>query len=120
WDRPFSGLLVDRLLARGEDLARLLVVTPTAQAGRRLREALAERAGALLAPEVVTPEYFFRPPAEEGVATAAEARWAWVEVLRSIPLREVPALFPVEPVERSFAWAVGVARELEKVRDTLA
>lgn len=119
WDRPFLGPLTEWLLGRRDELPGMVVVVPTAQAGRRLREALAEAAGSLLAPKVVTPDHFFRPAAEE-VAMPVEARYAWIEVLRAMSQRDAPALFPVEPVERSFAWAAGVARELEKVRNALA
>lgn len=119
WNKPFIGPLTDWLLMHREQLPGLLVVVPTAQAGRHLREALASVAGGLLAPKVVTPDHFFRP-VQEGVASALEARYAWIEVLRSLSLRDVPHLFPVEPVERSFSWAAGVAAELEKVRNLLA
>ena len=44
WDRPFLLRAVEWLLARRDELPRMLVVVPTAQGGRRLREALAERA----------------------------------------------------------------------------
>lgn len=120
WERPFLGLLVDWLLARRDELPGLMVVVPTAQSGRLLREALAKSAGALLAPKVVTPEAFFRPAETAGIATAIESRLAWIEVLKAMSGREAKALFPVEPEERSFSWASGVARELEKVRNTLA
>lgn len=120
WDRPLLKLLVGWLLARGEDLSRLLVVVPTAQAGRLLRQSLAEAGGALLAPRVVTPEHFFRPDNHSAVASQVEARFAWIDVLRGMPAGSAPALFPIEPVDRSFAWATGVAREIEKVRNVLA
>lgn len=120
WERPLCGLLVEWLLARRERLPGMLVVVPTAQAGRVLREGLATAAGALLAPKVVTPEFFFRPAGEDGVASSIEARFAWIDVLRGLGRRDAAALFPVEPVERSFSWASGVARELEKVRNALA
>lgn len=120
WDRPFLGLLTEWLLTRRDALTGLLVVVPTAQAGRLLREALAESAGALLAPKVVTPEFFFRPAEQDGIATAVEARFAWIEVLQATSGRDARALFPVEPVERSFSWAAGVAKELEKARNALA
>lgn len=120
WERPLLPLLTAWLLARREELAGMLVVVPTAQAGRLLREALAEAAGALMAPRVVTPELFFRPVSQDGIASRLEARFAWIEVLRGMPAGAAPALFPVEPVDRSFAWASGVAEEIEKVRNVLA
>jgi hypothetical protein len=120
WDQPLLRLLTGWLLARGGDLSRLLVVVPTAQAGRLLRQSLAEAGGALLAPRVVTPEHFFRPGDSSAVASRVEARFAWIDVLRGMPAGSAPALFPVEPVDRSFAWAAGVAQEIEKVRNVLA
>ena len=44
WDRPFLGVLVDWLWARRAELPGMCVVVPTAQSGRALRQALAERA----------------------------------------------------------------------------
>jgi ATP-dependent helicase/nuclease subunit B len=118
WNRPFLPLAIDWLWERGAELPGMLVVVPTAQAGRRLREALAER-GACLAPRVVTPEEFFRVAGDETVAAEVEERLAWIETLRELQPGETSALFPVEPVERSFSWAAGVAGELENVRDEL-
>jgi ATP-dependent helicase/nuclease subunit B len=120
WDRPLLGLLTGWLLARAGDLSRLLVVVPTAQAGRLLRQSLAEAGGALLAPRVVTPEHFFRPDLREAIASRVESRFAWIDVLRGMSAGSAPALLPVEPVDRSFAWAAGVAKEVEKVRNVLA
>jgi ATP-dependent helicase/nuclease subunit B len=120
WDRPLLGLLTGWLLARGGDLSGFLIVVPTAQAGRLLRQALAEEGGALLAPRVVTPEHFFRPAESAAIASRVEARFAWIDVLRGMSAGSAPALFPVEPVDRSFAWAAGVAQEIEKVRNVLA
>ena len=119
WERPLLPLLTTWLLARREELAGLLVVVPTAQAGRLLREALAEAAGSLISPRVVTPEHFFRPASQDGIASRLESRFAWIEVLRGLPAGSTPAMFPVEPVDRSFAWASGVAEEIEKVRNVL-
>lgn len=119
WDRPFLRLLTQWLLSRKDELPSLLVVVPTAQSGRRLREALAEAAGAILAPRVVTPDYFLDLPRRDDVASRIEARFAWIEVLREMPTKDFPHLFPVEPVERSFAWASGVTEEIEKMRNSL-
>jgi ATP-dependent helicase/nuclease subunit B len=68
WDRPFLGLVTEWLLARKNELPSTLVVVPTAQSGRHLREALAEAAGAILAPKVVTPEHFFSLTDRDDVA----------------------------------------------------
>lgn len=118
WDRPFLGLLTDWLLARRDELPGLLVVVPTAQAGRRLREALAESAGALLAPRVVTPGHFLRT--DEAAPEALELL-AWVETLESVrDWDSFAAAFPVPPGEgESAGWALGLARSLAGVRTSL-
>ncbi|OYU98221.1 MAG: hypothetical protein CFE26_27965, partial [Verrucomicrobiales bacterium VVV1] len=59
------------------DLARTLVVVPTRQAGRRLREALAEHAAArgqaVFPPRVVTPESLVTQGVAVGTATRLES-----------------------------------------------
>ena len=56
WDGPFLPRAAEWLLARRDELPRWLLVVPTSQGGRRLREALAEMAGgALLSPKIATP-----------------------------------------------------------------
>ena len=123
WDRPVVEAVVDGILeGKGEgmvDLSELMVVVPTKHAGRRLRAALAERCPAgVLSPVVVPPEYFLGVTGEE--AGRAATLLAWVEVLMEVNLRQYGALFPVEPVERNFSWALGLAEMLEGVRATLA
>ena len=69
WDRPLLDLATDLLTDgwRGGtlDLADRLVIVPTRQAGRRLREALAlraaERDAVVLPPLVVVPEFLLSP-----------------------------------------------------------
>ena len=64
WDRPLLERAVAHFAAGWTggalDLSDWLIVVPTRQAGRRLREALAVHAaaegGAVLAPRVVAPE----------------------------------------------------------------
>jgi len=115
WDRPFLGLLTGWLMARREELPGILVVVPTAQSGRRLREALAESAGALLAPKVVTPGYFLRT---DDAAPESVELLAWVEVLESIRDWEMfEAAFPLPPGEgESAGWAMGLARSMAGLR----
>ncbi|MFD0895447.1 PD-(D/E)XK nuclease family protein [Luteolibacter ambystomatis] len=114
WDRPFLGLLVAWLLARRDALPGMLVVVPTAQSGRRLREALAE-AGAGLAPRVVTPGHFMRT---ESAAPAAIEHLAWVEVLENIPdWHAFEEVFPIPPGEGEAAgWALGLAGAMTNLR----
>lgn len=108
------------------DLSAWLVVVPTRQAGRRLREALAEHAAtrgqAVFPPRVVTPELLVTQavPAGTPTATRLESLLAWTEILRAVDLAEVRAVLPNDPPVRDFAWALGLGRELARLQSTLA
>ena len=118
WDRPFLTLVVAWLLERRDELPGMRVVVPTAQSGRRLREALAEAAGALLAPQVVTPGSFLQARDGDAAADWIE-RVAWVEVLENVTdWQEYEALFP-EPPGEGANWAGGLAREMIRLRHSL-
>ena len=118
WDRPFLTQAVAWLLERRDELPGMLVVVPTAQSGRRLREALAESAGALLAPKVVTPGSFLQSRDADAAADWVE-RVAWVEVLENVAdWSEYEALFP-EPPGEGTNWAGGLAQEMIRLRHAL-
>lgn len=118
WDRPFLTETVEWLLERRDELPTLLVVVPTAQSGRRLREAMAEAAGAMLAPRILTPGSFLQAHAEAAAPDWME-RLAWVEVLEFLSdWSEFEALFP-EPPGDGKNWASGLAQDLVTLRHTL-
>lgn len=129
WSQPLLPAAVDYLCAewRGGllDLSSLTVVVPTAEAGRRLRGALALRAAeggaAVLAPQVITPELITTWALQEMPAAAepAEELLAWMKVLMELPLEKYHALFPVLPVARDTGWARGTAAELLRLRHRL-
>ena len=130
WNQPLVHAVTD-WLARGWsgdrplDLADALVVVPTGQAGRRLREALAARAAqqgqAVFPPRVLMPDQLTSPDAPlEGAASRAELLLAWTETLRLAELDAVREVFPLDPPERSFAWASRLAREFIRLQATLA
>ncbi|MEC5126539.1 PD-(D/E)XK nuclease family protein [Verrucomicrobiales bacterium BCK34] len=112
------------------DLTSSLVIVPTKNAGRRLRETLAiraaERGAAVFPPLVVTPDFLFSPerlPAAAGslpVATSQIAQWLWTATLLKIPFADFRRVFPVDPVERSLRWASDTASELLAVKRLLA
>jgi ATP-dependent helicase/nuclease subunit B len=115
WDRPFLGRMVAWLLERRDELPAMLVVVPTAQSGRRLREVLAEAGGALLSPKVVTPGSFLKGRDAEAAEDWVD-RVAWVEVLESVEdWSEYAALFP-EPPSGESGWASGLALEMVQLR----
>lgn len=130
WDRPLLPQAVEALAENwsGEgplDLATTLVLVPTQQAGRRLREALAAHAAecgrAVFPPRVLTLEaYVSATIAADDVATRLEAQLAWVEVLRAARLDDWRAIFPIDPPARDFAWALRLATDFGQLQDALA
>jgi ATP-dependent helicase/nuclease subunit B len=130
WDRPLLPQAVGWLAADWPgtgplDLSHLLVVVPTRQSGRRLREALAAhahtRGQAVFPPRVVPPETLSTLGGPmSGVASRLASQLAWITVLRSSPLEELRAVFPVEPVARDFAWARRLAAQFMRLQTTLA
>lgn len=119
WDRPLLGGVLEWLLERRERLAWMQVVVPTAQAGRRLREGLAERAGAVLAPAVVKPGWFLQVESDE-VAPDWVEQLAWLVALEEVgDWGEYAGLFPEVPDTGEENWARGLAVELVRLRRSL-
>ena len=133
WDAPVVDKVRDWLVehvpsAPDEplDLGDVLVVVPTAQAGRRLREALAlhcdERGTALLAARAVTPAFFLRngDDASGSEATPALTKAIWARLLMEIDLGQYPALFPAEVPNRDYGWALHTSDMFQRLRHSLA
>lgn len=106
------------------DLSRVLVVVPTRQSGRRLREALAEYAGvraqAVLPPRVLTPDALVNGEVPADVATPLQSLVAWTEIFRALPLDDFREVFPLDPPARNFSWALRLAREFTQLQAALA
>ena len=118
--QPFLPLAVEWMAGRGSDWSDALLIVPTAQSGRRLREALAEACGgAMLSPEITTPGAILRGEDGTGIAENWEEELAWIDELEAIgdwePYR---ALMP-EPDRADDGWAAGLARELAALRREL-
>ncbi len=106
------------------DLSDLLVIVPTRQSGRRLREALAGHAAAknsaVFPPRVLLPDSLVATTAEEPeVAPRLDAQLAWTEVFRTVDLEAFRAVFPVDPPVRNFPWAMRLAQEFSKLQRAL-
>ena len=129
WDRPLLPQAVAFLAgdwAGGSplDLRRTLVIVPTRQSGRRLREALAGYAAArdqaVFPPAVMWPGALISRGLAPDAAPALASLLAWMEVCRAVDLENFRDVFPVDPPARSFAWALRLARELSHLQATLA
>jgi ATP-dependent helicase/nuclease subunit B len=123
YDAPFLPLLVGHLLADRESLADSLIIVPTGQSGRILRESLAAQAGALLAPTVTTPGALLQID-DTSVAPQWIEKIAWLEALTSIHADDwisYSDLFPVSPDtnDGNPDWAVSLAAEITTLRATL-
>ena len=105
------------------DLSRLAVIVPTRQAGRRLRAGLAALAEkhrqAVFAPRVMLPESLMAAEDPVEPATSLQATLAWAQVVREIALEDFRAVFPVDPPERDFAWALHLAGQLTTLQAAL-
>ncbi|MFZ2658127.1 MAG: PD-(D/E)XK nuclease family protein, partial [Victivallales bacterium] len=127
WDEPLVKLASERLLADWKegspDLGKFLIVTPTRQSGRKLREMLvrnaAERKSGLFPPRTVTPDFFLKNH-DRRIKVAAEFEMiaAWTEVLSSSASGNLRALKITD--RKDFPWIVGLAVKFCELRNLLA
>ena len=121
WDQP----VIDRAIAlltqdwlQGElDLGDTLVVVPTAESARRLKEALARatalRGGAVSAPHVWAPERALLTLEDRAqAASESQSLLAWTKVMLETQAEALPHLFPVLPANRGWTWASEMGRAL--------
>jgi ATP-dependent helicase/nuclease subunit B len=121
WETSLVESAAEWLWTRREEIASLCVVVPTAQAGRRLREAVLQRAtneqSAILGLRTVTPAYFIKidhaDMAEESIELLA-----WMEVMESIQdWSPYHAAFP-HPLDEGEGkgWSRPIAQSLMELR----
>jgi ATP-dependent helicase/nuclease subunit B len=127
-DRPLLPQAVEWLAESWDgtgplDLSALLVVVPTKQSGRRLREALAERAArhgqAALPPQVTTPEGLIVVSPAARAASRLQSLVAWIELFQEFEPAEFREVFPLDPPARNFSWALRLAEQFVKLQKDL-
>lgn len=128
WTRGLADRIAGWLLdstSHPWSLRDTLVVVPTAQSGRRLRRALAERAASagtgVLMGAVVTPfQIFSHLAADEQVVEPWAARAIWYDVLSPERIRQLNGLFPSAPRSVDPAWRRKAMDSLFGIRAQLA
>lgn len=129
WTRPLPAQAAAWLARNWEgsgplDLSDHIVIVPTRQSGRRLREALAVHAAsrhqAVFPPRVWLSERLVAESPDQDPASRHDALFAWIDVLSTIDLADFGDVFPVAPPARSFSWAMRLARQFLQLQATLA
>lgn len=128
WDRPVVINIRDELMPEKidgpVDLESTLIVVPTQQAGRRLREELArfcaEKKSAMLSPNVVQPVHFLRSDHPRiPIAGQAVVMALWSRVLLQAQVTELKGLFPEGIAHRDFSWALYTGKLIQTLRNDL-
>jgi len=128
WKRSLADAVSEFLLPKDAampfSLRDTLVVVPTAQAGRRLRLALARRAdlfgSGVLMGKVVTPfRLLGMGESRQQIVGDFEAAAIWLDVLTPARLRQLNALFPRTPDDIDFAWRRKAVSLLTRLRTQL-
>lgn len=123
YDRPFLPNLVGLLLDDRDSLPHTLLLVPTSQSGRTLRESLAAKASAILAPTISTPGALLHMD-DPSIAPKWLEKIAWIETLESISPDEwsnYEGFLPKLPADTSSSqdWATSLATEINSLRTTL-
>lgn len=126
WDTPVLERAVDFLSqnwdqARALDLSDTLILVPNGEAGRRLREALAQTTNtsgtAAIVPHLWLPEQALLPQSRRfEAATPLQSQMAWQRALERTALDSLQALFPTPPAERGWSWQAETARMLAELK----
>lgn len=130
WNAPVTTkvreFLLPERISTPVDLENTLIVVPTTQAGRRLREAIAiycsDHKSALLSARTVTPAWFIRGAStgKNKETSAALAKALWAEVLLQIEPSEYSSFLPAQGMNRDYSWALFTAEMLDGLRKALS
>jgi len=128
WDGPLTAKVRDFLLPQPlrdpVSLKEDLIIVPTREAGRRLREALAaycaEKDTVLLDAAIVPPScLFLRGGETESEADKAVVSFIWAQVLKEGNPKQFKALFPANPPDREFLWSLHTGKMIQNLRNSI-
>ncbi len=126
WDAPVLEKAVAFLCQGWDhqhalDLSDTLILVPNGEAGRRLREALAQETNrvdtAAVVPHLWLPEQALLPQTRRfEAATPLQSQMAWQRALEDTDLAALTALFPKLPEERGWGFHAETARMLADLK----
>lgn len=131
WESPLATSVAEWVLASAEKeescylLEDYLIIAPTKQAGRRLRETLATLAEkekfVVIPPHVVTPDFLVDPSHQKDIVTAnpIDEYLIWKGILNSLEVSNYKALFPNTNNFKNESWITSTIKEIRSVRRTL-
>ncbi len=121
WDKPACQLVAERLLNCKKDIYRHVVLVPTKESGRQLREQLAVHAAhqAIFPPTVMPADQFLQMGDTEERAGNIEELAAWVMALGDDAFETYGALFP-KRMPADFSCLLDVAANMQKLRRDMA
>ena len=128
WDQPLLSRAVASLTQGwrgGElDLSQTLLIVPTTESARRLKEGLARataaKQGAAVVPHVWAPEQVLMAPEDRELAAPWLASlFAWAKVLQGVDFAECTRLFPHPPEKADESWCLATAQMLLDLGSTL-
>lgn len=130
WDEPLCRKVCKHLFPDGipatPDLGSLLIIVPTRQAGRRLREAVtlhcarAGRNAPVLGQRVVPPTFFLQAQGSVAEASPSLVKTTWTGLLLRAELSDLTGLFPTGLPGRDNVWALRVGETIQALRESLA
>lgn len=120
WDQPACRAVAERLLTGEVNFHRHLVLVPTRESGRQLRELLASLspAQAIFAPHVIPADQFPRMEQGEDTASHLEELAGWAQALGNSPHSLYPRLFP-KNMPDDFSSVLDMAGSLQALRHSM-
>ena len=127
WDQALlpsvTQKLLEKKLDKWIDLSNTLIVVPTLQSGRRLRESLAlaatETSRAMLPPLILTSDSILTEALKDtNIASETCVTAAWMKVLEKINPNQFKTLFPIQSTQTT-EWQLGMAYRFMQLRNEL-
>ncbi|OGV61766.1 MAG: hypothetical protein A2283_23865 [Lentisphaerae bacterium RIFOXYA12_FULL_48_11] len=133
WDGPVVDKVTDYLIGNRQgpepiDFHDTLIIVPTLQSGRRLREVMAlrctERKSVMLSAMIVTPNHFISTGISgPDTANPSASKIIWSKVLASADLAIYQHLFPGKSIRSEtdrFMWSLNTGQIIDTLRQELA